>query len=61
MRWNKDNEIPVPEARHNLAQREAEGETLGQVVYFMRVAERRQSFVTTASAVHFALVGRFGF
>jgi hypothetical protein len=24
MRWNKDNEIPVPEARHNLAQREAE-------------------------------------
>ena len=26
---DKDNEIPVPEARHNLAQREAEGETLG--------------------------------
>jgi hypothetical protein len=33
----------VPEARHNLAQREAEGETLGSVGYFIRVAERRQS------------------
>ena len=32
---NKDNEIRVPEARHNLAQREAEGETLGSVGYFM--------------------------
>ena len=29
MQWNKDNEIRVPEARHNLAQRGAEGETLG--------------------------------
>ena len=51
MRWNKDNEIRVPETRHNLAQREAEGETLGSEGYFMRVAERRQSFVTDSSAL----------
>jgi hypothetical protein len=44
MRWNKDNEIRVPETRHNLAQREAEGETLGSVGYFMRVAERTAEF-----------------
>ncbi len=51
MRWNEGNEMRVPEARHNLAQREAEGETLGQVGHFMRVAERRQSFVTASSAL----------